>query len=181
MSIVLFWTKLQLALQLTQAVPTITVEDAFAHADAAVEAVEAADSPLPAQLLLAIAYVESRYDPTATSRIEGDVRRTGRYPSTTPPRNLRGTLYCGPLQTYAASWQRCLAMRELANGYGAAVDELSRWSRDPRVRGNVTRALLGHGCGNHGLKTSRCNGYPARVLQFMRRLTSSTPPARALT
>jgi hypothetical protein len=177
MWITMLWSKVLLALQLLQVVPAIDFDHALDHASAAVDA---AEPGAPAELLLAIAYVESRYDPTATSRIEGAVRRTGSYPSTTPPRNLRGTLYCGPLQTFAPSWKACIGMRELANGYAAGVSELKQWFHDPRVRGNVTRALLGHGCGNSGLATGECNGYPARVLGFMRRLSRHVAPPRTV-
>jgi hypothetical protein len=176
--LVLLWTKAELALRLMHAVPTIDFATAYAHASVAVDV---ADSTLPAELLLAMAYVESRYDPTATSRIEGSVRRTGSYPSTTPPRNLRGTLYCGPLQSFARTWDDCCAMRDLARGYAAGVDELKRWLRDSRVRGNVTRALLGHGCGNRGLATGQCNGYPNRILYLARRLARPAPPPRSVT
>jgi hypothetical protein len=178
MFILAVFAKVELALRLAQLVPTLPYDAAYAHAAAAVEAAQPA---LPAELLLAIAYIESRFDPTATSRVEGTVRRTGRYPSTTPPRALRGTLYCGPLQTYAATWTQCLAMRDLARAYGAAARELARWVRDPRVRGNVGRALLGHGCGNVGLRTGACNRYPSRVLDLMRRLAGATPTVPSAT
>lgn len=170
MFILVVFAKVELALRLATLVPALPYDVAYAHAAAAVDS---AQPSLPAELLLAIAYIESRFDATATSRIEGTVRRTGRYPSTTPPRALRGTLYCGPLQTYAATWSQCLAMRDLARAYAAAVAELARWSRDPRVRGNVGRALLGHGCGNSGLRTGSCNRYPARVFDVMRRLAGA--------
>lgn len=172
MYILAVWTKVELALRLAQVVPALPYDVAYAHADAAVEAERPA---VPAEVLLAIAYVESRFDATATSRVEGRVRRTGSYPSRTPPRALRGSLYCGPLQTYAASWTQCLAMRELPRAYGAAVTELAQWTRDRRVRGNLGRALLGHGCGNVGLRTGACNGYPARVLGVARRLAGAAP------
>lgn len=179
MSIVLvIWNKLELALRLSQAFPGIGMADAYAHATAAVEA---AQPGLPPDLLLAIAYVESRFDPTATSRIEGDVRRTGSYRSRRPPPDLRGSLFCGPLQAYARSWKQCLGLRDLATGYATGVDELARWLEDRRVRGDIRRALLGHACGNHGVKTGRCNGYPRRVFQFHRRLVGSPPATRTRT
>src|SRR5215216_4891913 len=133
MFILAVWIKVELALRLSQLVPALPYHVAYTHADAAVEAAQPA---LPPELLLAIAYIESRFDATATSRVEGRVRQTGSYPSTQPPRALRGSLYCGPLQTYAASWSQCLAMREPARAYGAAARELAQWIRDPRVRGN---------------------------------------------
>jgi hypothetical protein len=152
-----------LALRLMTAVPALSPAVAYDHAAAANAAATRYVSP---ELLLGIAFVESRYDPTATSRVERGVRHTGAYPSTTPPYDLDpGTsLYCGPLQTYASSWSRCLAARDLASGYATGADEIGQWLRDPRVRGDVTLALAGHGCGNAGVMTGGCNTYPARVL-----------------
>jgi hypothetical protein len=170
-------TKLELTFRLVVVVPSLGIGTTYAHVSAATDA---ATPDVSAELLLSIAFVESRFDVTATSRIEGNVRRTGAYRSTSPPRNLTGTLYCGPLQTYAKDWDDCLRMRGLLLAYRAGSDELSRWMKDSRVRGDVTRALLGHGCGNHGVTSGRCNRYPARVLHFTRRLTGATrvrPPS----
>ena len=157
-----FIANLVLALRLVVAVPSMSPLDAYAHATAANAHATARVSP---ELLLAIAYVESRYDATATSRVESGARRTGAYPSTTPPADLDPQpLYCGPLQTYATSWAACIAMRDLGAGYAAGDAELEQWLRDSRVRGDVARALAGHGCGNAGVVTGTCNRYPERVL-----------------
>jgi hypothetical protein len=151
-------------------------QTAYAHVEAA-EA--AATDQVPSELLLGIAFVESRYDVTALSRVEGLTRKTGRYPSSKPPARLdrRASLFCGPLQTYAASWSACMGMRNLKVAYAAAARELEGWMKDRRVRGNVTRALAGHGCGNYGVRTGACNGYPRRVLAMTRHLRfgPSTP------
>lgn len=162
---------LSLAMRLHTAVPWLPVDDAMAHAVAAEDAATPEVSP---ELLLAIAFVESRYDPTATSRVEGTTRKTGHYPSRVPPADLaeHASLYCGPLQTYAASWRECMEMRSLPAGYAAAVKELETWLGDRRVHGNIRRALAGHGCGNYGVTTGRCNGYPSRVLGIERLLTT---------
>lgn len=161
-------TRLALALRLSAAVPSLPPDVAYAHAAAATAA---ATAQIPAELLLGIAFVESRFDPTAVSRVEGHTRKTGRYASTEAPPGLdrRAALYCGPLQTYAASWTGCMAMRDLATGYTAAAAELTQWLRDRRVHGSTTRALAGHGCGNYGVVTGQCNGYPQRVLDMTRR------------
>ena len=157
-----FITNLLLALRLVVAIPSLAPLDAYAHAAAATAHASPGVSP---ELLLAIAYVESRYDATATSRVQSGARRTGAYPSTVPPADLGPQqLYCGPLQTIASSWAACLAMRDLGAGYAAGDGELEQWLRDSRVRGNISRALAGHGCGNAGVKTGACNGYPERVL-----------------
>jgi hypothetical protein len=141
----------------------VDASTAYRHASIAVET---SDPTLPPELLLAIAYVESRFDPTATSRIEGATRRTGPYPSI-HARGARGPFYCGPLQTYARDWSSCVAMRDLATGYRAGAAEMKQWMRDARVGKDVYRALLGHGCGNLGLSAGRCgNGYPNKVMRF---------------
>lgn len=163
--------RLALAMQLHAAVPELPVFDAIQHASAAVDS---ATPKLRPELLLAIAFIESRYDTTATSRVESGTRRTGSRPSILPPRNLdrNASLYCGPLQTFASSWSECIGLRDSRRAYAAATKELLTWLRDPRVGGDVTRALAGHGCGNHGVTTGRCNGYPQRVLATERRLFS---------
>jgi hypothetical protein len=158
---------LQLALRLHAAVPELPLAEAYAHAAAA----DAAATPsVPAELLLAVAYVETGYDPTSTSRVENGVRCMGHYPSMRPPADLspRTSLFCGPLQTQAYSWRHCLAMRRLSVAYTTGAREIGTWLQDRRVRGNVRRALAGYGCGNYGVATGRCNYYPQRVL-FMER------------
>jgi hypothetical protein len=177
-AVLLFLRTLELTVRLHVAVPWLELPDAWDHASAAASASTERVSP---ELLLAIAFVESRYDPTATSRVVDGVRVTGRYPSTLPPARLTpySHLYCGPLQTFAPTWTQCLAQRDLAVGYGAGVRELEQWLRDIRVRGNVSRALAGHGCGNYGIQTGQCNNYPERVRWIERMLLGPRPaPAK---
>ena len=173
--VLIFVERLALAARLHAAVPELAMADAYEHASAAIAA---ATPKVGVELLLAIAFVESRYDTTATSRVEGGRRRTGRHPSTSPPRNLDRTasLFCGPLQTFASSWDACLKMRDSGVAYAAAATELQTWLRDRRVRGDIKRALAGHGCGNHGVTTGRCNRYPDRVLAVERRLFGPCHP-----
>lgn len=168
-SVIVFLRYLELAMRLHTAVPSLDLVDAFAHAEAASRA---ATTHVDAELLLAIAFVESRFDPTATSRVEAGKRRTGHYPSTSAPANLdrRASLYCGPLQTFAGSWTDCVALRDLPSAYAAGASELQQWLRDKRVRGDLTLALAGHGCGNAGVTTGKCNNYPGRVLWIARTL-----------
>ncbi|HEY1557541.1 MAG TPA: hypothetical protein VGF94_22065, partial [Kofleriaceae bacterium] len=131
----MLWRVFVLAAKLHAAVPDLSLGTAARHAEAA----EAAATPrVSAELLLAIAFVESRYDATATSRVEGATRKTGHYASRDAPANLarRASLYCGPLQAYAASWTDCVAMRELPVGYARGAAELEIWLRDRRVRGS---------------------------------------------
>ncbi len=118
------------------------------------------------ELLLAMAYVESRYDPTATSRIVDGRRVTGSWPSQHQAGN--GPWFCGVLQTIANnSWPRCLAMRDIGRGYREGALELNQWLKVSH--GNIRKALNGHGCGNAGL-TNNCNNYGARVLARAKRL-----------
>lgn len=176
MALLTIMKVLGLAWRLSVAQPQLSFWDAYENADAAVEASTARVQP---ELLLAVAFVESRFDVTATSRVEGRTRRTGHYASTTPPSNLntRMSMYCGPLQTFAGSWSECMAMRDPHVAYAAGADELERWLRDKRVRGDITRALAGHGCGNHGVTTGKCNLYPQRVLWQERRFAVGIAPA----
>jgi hypothetical protein len=177
-SLVIFLKVVALAVRLHTAVPTLEPAAAFVHAEAAVEAATPRVAP---ELLLAVAFVESRFDATATSRVEAGTRHTGSFPSLAPPARLdpRASLYCGPLQTYASSWLHCLAERAPAVAYPAAVTELEQWLRDKRVRGSVRRALAGHGCGNSGLATGACNHYPERVLSIQRMFELGASPAHA--
>ncbi|MBA3540604.1 MAG: hypothetical protein H0T79_13420 [Deltaproteobacteria bacterium] len=165
-----FLQYLELALRLSTSVTTLPLADAAAHVAAARAASTERITP---ELLLAIAFVESRFDVTAVSRVEGHKRKTGRYPSTQAPASLdrRASLYCGPLQTFAGSWAQCLEYRDLPTAYAAAAAELEQWLGDRRVHGDVTRALAGHGCGNYGVTTGKCNGYPGRVLGMQQRFT----------
>jgi hypothetical protein len=162
--------QLELAFRLHAALPEVSIETAYEHASAACEAAEARD--LQPELLLAVAYVESRFNPTAVSRVVGGRRQLGAYPSLQAPAGLdvRAGLFCGPLQTYAKSWEQCTNLRSLDEGYAAGAFELTRWLRDKRVRGNISRALAGHGCGYFGVESGRCNNYPARVLSIVRRI-----------
>ena len=174
MSLAMFLQHLGVALRLASTHPQLETADVLAHARAATEA---ATPKVPAELLLAMAFVESRFDPHALSRIEGKKRRVGKWPSTTPPKRLRkgSSLYCGPLQTFAGNWDDCLKQRELAVAYAAGAHEIHNWLRDRRVRGDMTLALAGYGCGNRGVKTGKCNRYPGRVLYQAKRIEAAKP------
>ncbi len=164
----IFVERFALALRLQAGVPELAMPDAYEHASAAIAA---ATPTVGVELLLAIAFVESRYNPTWVSRVVDGKRKTGRHPSTTPPRvDRKASLFCGALQTYARTWEACLELRDSRLAYAAGVAEIQAWLRDGRVRGDIKRALAGHGCGNHGVTTGRCNRYPDRVLATQRRL-----------
>jgi hypothetical protein len=142
-------------------------------ADAIVTAAEVhATSAFPVELLLALADVESDFDPTATSRLTGStwdrdqqrwvggVRVTGRWRTTKRPPRTAGNYFCGVVQATAATWQHCLALRDPAVAMQTTVASLIAWKRRS---GGVRRALQGYGCGNAGLKGA-CKRYARRVL-----------------
>jgi hypothetical protein len=137
--------------------------DVLAHVHAATAA---STDEVSTELLLGVAMVESHFDPHWVSRVEGKARKYSRYLATTPPKRLakHASLYCGVLQTQATSWDACLSQRDLMVAYRAGAAELTSWLHDKRVRGDITRALAGYGCGNHGVRTGKCNRYPGRVL-----------------
>ena len=123
-------------------------------------------SGIPVEQLLGQAHIESRFDPTATSRVVGTKRVTGSSPSLVPAGV--GPRFCGPLQTTAgASWLVCLAMRVPAIGYWIGASELRVWLR--AAHGDMRAALNGYGCGWRGL-TNGCNGYADRVLAWSARI-----------
>jgi hypothetical protein len=174
----LFLQHVGLAWRLMSTHPQLEADEALAHARAA----QIAKTPeLSAELLLAMAYVESRFNVFALSHVEGQKRKISRHRSDEAPRRWRkGTsLFCGPLQTYAATWSDCMKQRELGLAYVTGAKEMSAWLRDRRVRGDITRALAGYGCGNRGVKTGKCNRYQGRVLYQARRLEVKKPIAVA--
>ena len=123
----------------------------------------AATPAVPRDLLLAVGYVESRFDPTATSRVVQGMRRTGPWRSAAVAGS--GPWFCGQLQARAVRWSDCLRLRDPLTGFAAGAGEIGAWMR--RTRGNMTLALRGYGCGNAGLR-HRCRGYAERVMRRAR-------------
>lgn len=110
---------------------------------------------LPAEDLLAISWVESRWNTWPVSRPHG-----ARYPAC-----------CGPMQTMAQNAEQCAEQGSLLWGYELGRREMEQWLRDRRVRGNLRLALAGHGCGNAGIAAGTCsNQYERRVLAVRTRL-----------
>lgn len=130
-----------------------------------VMAADLASSPrIPVEVILGVAWVESRMDPTATSRVESGRRATGSWPWTHPAGD--GPRFCGVMQAMAGrEWSRCLAMRDIESGYRAGADEIASWLKISH--GNLGAALRGHGCGISGL-TGSCMEYDLRVLDQAR-------------
>lgn len=119
-----------------------------------VRAAYAAASPaVSAEMLLAVAYVETRWQHGVTSIV-------------------RGVRFCGPLQARTRSARRCAELQAPAIGYAAGAAELQAWIA--RAHGNVRRALLGHGCGNAGFTgRTTCGHYDRRVLAALARIGGS--------
>lgn len=76
-------------------------------------AVEHETAMVSAELLLAIAYHESRFDSTAVSRVK---RKNG---ST--------ALFCGITQATARDEADCVALRDDATAIARTIDELQKW------------------------------------------------------
>jgi hypothetical protein len=126
---------------LVSMVSPLPPDEARLHVEAAAAA--ATDQKLATELLLAVAYVESRYDPRALSRVECEtadrascVRKTGVWPKSTKPPKAQPSWYCGPLQSGGyVSWDECQKMRDdVAYGYSAGAKALVTWMRDPHCR-----------------------------------------------
>ena len=144
---------------------------------------------LSVELLLGVAYVESRFDPRALSRIECETddpksctRKTGVWPRTTKPPKARPSWYCGPLQSGGyVSWEECQKMRaDVVYGYEAGARELTIWLDDKRCKSlpdddRLRCALAGHNAGNAGVASYKTLAYVDwvfaardRVFQFAR-------------
>lgn len=157
-----FLALIALAWKLVTVAPNDVGFEAIVHA---YHAAQAASSELPVEVVLAVAWVESRFDPTATSRVVEGKRVTGAWRSTRPAG--AGPRFCGVMQTIAMDdWARCLGQRELDVGYRTGADELRKWLR---MTGSLRAALDGHGCGWYGVR-NHCNNYSGRVLYVARLL-----------
>lgn len=142
----------------------LPIEVAFIHA-AAAKMVETVN--VSAELLLSLAFVESRYQPSATSRVENGVRKVGIPKWEYPNRNISGPYFCGVTQVMAdMSWKKCLELRDIFLAYRTAVNELEVWLKSPYCQnsGNLMQcALWGYGGGHPAIK-AKTSTYPARVI-----------------
>jgi hypothetical protein len=170
----------------------LTPEIASAHISAAQDAVASLEPPnqIDVALLLAVAYIESRFDGSSVSRLVCDAeqncsRKTGRVAGSAKPKNARGPYFCGALQVKAgSSWAKCRSFAsDLTATYAKAVEEFVDWwgycqryrrDEDKRLR----CALLGHGGGwnlieagmARGSSTKGSAGYPNRCLLHARKI-----------
>jgi hypothetical protein len=154
----------------------VPTDQARIHVEAANTA--ATEHALPVELLLAMAYVESRYDQRALSRMECEtadrascVRKTGIWPKATKPSKARPSWYCGPMQTGGyVPWAECQKMREdVTYGYGAGAAHLQAWLDDKRCARlkdapRLRCALAGYNGGNDALANAATNKYANWVL-----------------
>lgn len=137
---------------------------ALVHAVAA----QAASSPaIPPEILLSIAWHESRFDPTATSYVDGDgVRRAGVWRSSMPAGT--GPRFCGVMQTAAGHhWEDCIEQRPIVDGYRRGAEILGNWMR--AAHGDLAAALRGYGCGFAGMR-GKCRRFDSWVLAHARGL-----------
>lgn len=168
---------------ITLMVSSLPPNQARVHVEAASSA--ATQQPqLSVELLLAIAYVESRYDPRALSRVECEtvdptscVRKTGIWPKATKPPKARPSWYCGPMQSGGyVPWAECQKMRDdVAYGYNAGAAGLVAWMDDKRCArlGTDDRlrcALAGYNGGNAAIASYRTNKYAGWVLLMRDRI-----------
>lgn len=137
-----------LAAALRRSAPSMTAAAAGEHVAAALAA---ETSRAPAEVLLAMSWVESRYIATAVSRLEcigGECRRrSGDWPSAFP-RRFAAPYFCGYLQAKATSELGCRAIgADLAASYTAAATHLDAWDRfcrgDREARAAARGDLLG--------------------------------------
>lgn len=157
-------------------VSNLPADRARVHVEAAMTV--AAETNLPTELLLGVAYVESRYDQRALSRMECEtedpascVRKTGVWKRATKPPKARPSWYCGALQAGGyVSWGECQRMRtDVLYGYRVGARELQTWLDDKRCNkldddSRLRCALAGHNAGNAGVAAYRTSKYARWVL-----------------
>jgi hypothetical protein len=149
----------------------------------------AADELAPAEVLLAMAWVESRYTTTGVSRLEcradGCHRRTGPWPGP-KPQYFAAPYFCGYHGAKARSWAAC---RDLAGegleSYVRAADHLHAWwrfcGRDGLARRHGDRlscAVAGYNGGVAGARAGR-TAYSVQVIYRARRLAAGWPAGPA--
>jgi hypothetical protein len=122
------------------------------------------------ELLLAVAYVESRFEGNAIGRMEDGRRRGGAWIHEHAPGT--GPRFCGVMQVGTRhDWKACAALRDLTAGYAAGARLLKDWLK--LSRGDVSDALNGYGCGMWGLKNG-CKRYANRVLAYRRHIARTS-------
>jgi hypothetical protein len=130
----------------------LTEDSAYIHA---LSALKASTSELPAEVLLGIVWVESRYSTNAVSRLEDGKRITGIPNWITPPLGTH-SLFCGATQVSAGdSWEKCRRFRNISLAYFTLVEELNRWLNV--CHHNLACALTGYNGGFQAIKANSTN------------------------
>lgn len=168
----------------------LTEAEALAHVQAADAAASA--TGVDRELLLGMAYVESRYVTRNVSRMQcsgTDATRhckrvTGPWRSRNKPPGAQPSYYCGAVQVGGyIPWARCLELIDDVNlNYLFAAQHLLDWENDPACRhkdkdARLVCALRGNGGGYAAIKVGTST-YPYRCLkvaQFIRKLSGSEP------
>jgi len=138
------------------------------------------DTDIPAEVLLAMAYVESRYSPTSFSRMmcsKGKCKRvTGEWDKPEPPEGARPTFYCGIMQVGGdVPWEQCRTlMTDIRLNYLTGAQHLKKWMSDPRCRAlkgeeRMKCGLRGYGGGYPGIANLEMT-YPNRILSIAARI-----------
>lgn len=178
-----------LIVAITALVTSLSPEQARTHVEAAIAA---STAQVPADLLLSIAYIESRYDARALSRRECEtaapescVRKTGVWPKATKPPQARPSWFCGPMQTGGyVSWDECQKMRtDVAYAYSVGVHELTKWLDDRRCArlgdDRLRCALAGYNGGNAAVADYKSSKYARWVLTIRARVARYVARAAA--
>jgi hypothetical protein len=109
----------------------------------------------PAELLIAIAWGESRFDATVI---------TGKC--------------CGTMQTMAHSRADCIRWRDPRASFAAGVAELDEWAHDKHTHGALRLILLAQACGYSAFNgTCKKTRWPSWVLARARRLGMRVSPS----
>jgi len=112
----------------------------------------AATAEVPAEVLLAIAYNETKFDVLDVSVV-------------------RGKFFCGITQANAGSSRaRCRALRDPEASYRQTVRQLTRRMTEDMPGEPLVVVLAGYACGK-SYRAPKCQAYAGRVLRLARTLT----------
>ncbi len=155
---------------------THAVASKYIDSDVAIEhataAMMAERKGVSAELLLGLAYVESKFNPMTVSRVSHGKRKTGTPTWTTPPRHVKGPYFCGVTQAIAKrSWKRCVELQDIFVAYDQTASEIAWWLR--QCKGKMNCALLGYGGGYASIERGT-SPYPGRVLKWAKRIKKAT-------
>jgi hypothetical protein len=127
----------------------LTKEGSYEQAKAALDA---ATFEIPVEVLLGMAWVESRYHSGAVSRSEDGKRIVGIPRWKSPPSGTR-SFFCGVTQVSAGdSWKKCQEFQDISLAYQTAVLELNRWLAPRVCNHNLHCALTGYNGGFPAIK-----------------------------